>query len=61
MTNGKHKIEVKYPDIYEPFYKDVSLDQKQVDQIVLHHLQLEGYKETSKIFINENSELNPGI
>jgi len=38
MTTGDHKIEVKYPNIYDPFYTEIELDQNQVNQIILHHL-----------------------
>ncbi len=38
MVSGEHKIDVKFPNIYDPFYSNVELDQNQVNQIIIHHL-----------------------
>ena len=50
------KIEVKYPDFDQKFVKDVELDKKVVNQIVMQHLFKEGLKETASTFLAESND-----
>ena len=47
-------VNIKFPNINEPFVSDVELDKKVVNQLICQHLQREGLTQSYEAFLKES-------